>query len=179
MMHKLLTVLALTLAAPNLAWSHEDAPHKAKTEKKAISTEEKAFGREGDPKKVDRTIKVDMGDTMRYSPSEITVKKGETLRIEAKNSGKLMHEIVHPSAGASAPSAAPLTEGEVRKVDKDAQKMTIRHGPIENLGMPAMTMVFQVKDPSVLDQVKVGDKIRFSAEKVGNAYTLTEVQSAK
>lgn len=94
MMHKLLTVLALTLVAPSFAWSHGDAPHKAKTEKKAISTEEKAFGREGDPKKVDRTIKVDMADTMRYSPSEITVKKGETLRIEAKNSGKLMHEIV-------------------------------------------------------------------------------------
>ena len=94
MMHKLLGVLAFTLAASNLAWSHGDAPHKAKTENKTISTEEKTFGREGDPKKVARTVKIDMADTMRYSPSAITVKKGETVRFEAKNSGKVMHEIV-------------------------------------------------------------------------------------
>lgn len=88
-------------------------------------------------------------------------------------------EAHHPSAGASTPSAAPLSEGEVRRVDKDAQKMTIRHGPLENLGMPAMTMVFQVKDPTMLDQVKVGDKIRFSAEKTGGAYTVTTIEPAK
>ena len=93
MMQKLLGVLAFTLAS-NFAWSHGDAPHKAKTEKKTISTEEKAFGREGDPKKAARTIKIDMADTMRYSPSAITVKKGETVRFEVKNSGKVMHEIV-------------------------------------------------------------------------------------
>lgn len=85
----------------------------------------------------------------------------------------------HPSAGAAAPAAASLTEGEVRKVDKESSKMTIRHGPIQNLGMPPMTMVFQVKDPSLLDKVKVGDKIRFSAEKVGNAFTVTGVEQAK
>lgn len=94
MMYKLFGVLAFTLAASNLAWSHGDTPHKAKTEKKTISTEEKAFGREGDPKKVGRTVKIDMADTMRYSPSAITVKAGETVRFEAKNSGKVMHEIV-------------------------------------------------------------------------------------
>lgn len=88
-------------------------------------------------------------------------------------------EAQSPSAGASVSTAASLTEGEVRKVDKESKKMTIRHGPIENLGMPAMTMVFQVKDESMLDQVKTGDKIRFSAEKVGNTFTVTEVQPAK
>lgn len=88
-------------------------------------------------------------------------------------------EAHHPSAGAAAPATTSLTEGEVRKVDKESNKMTIRHGPIENLGMPPMTMVFQVKDPSLLDKVKVGDKIRFSAEKAGNTYTVTGVEQAK
>lgn len=92
-----------------------------------------------------------------------------SLAVEAQN----------PSAGASATTTASLTEGEVRKVDKESKKMTIRHGPIENLGMPAMTMVFQVKDPSMLDQVKAGDKIRFSAEKVGNTFTVTGMEPAK
>ena len=95
MMQKLLlAILVVSLATSGAAFSHGDAPHKAKTDKRPISTEEKAFGREGDPKKATRTIKIDMADTMRYSPSEIAVKKGETVRIEAKNSGKVMHEIV-------------------------------------------------------------------------------------
>ena len=72
-----------------------------------------------------------------------------------------------------------LSEGEVRRVDKDAKKLTIRHGAIANLDMPPMTMVFQVQDASVLDQFKVGDKIRFRAEKLGGAYTVTAVESAK
>lgn len=75
--------------------------------------------------------------------------------------------------------AATLTDGEVRKVDKEAKKLTIRHGPIANLDMPPMTMVFQVQDAAVLDQVKVGDKIRFNAEKVGGSYTVTRVEAAK
>lgn len=82
------------------------------------------------------------------------------------------------SAGAIA-AAVGLTEGEVRKVDKDTGKVTIKHGPLENLGMPAMTMVFQVKDPAMLDQVKAGDKINFMAEKVGGQYTVTRVEAAQ
>ena len=82
------------------------------------------------------------------------------------------------SAGAIA-AAVGLTEGEVRKVDKDTGKVTIKHGPLQNLGMPAMTMVFQVKDPAMLDQVKAGDKINFIAEKVGGQYTVTRVEAAK
>ena len=82
------------------------------------------------------------------------------------------------SSGAVA-SAVGLTEGEVRKVDKDTGKVTIKHGPLENLGMPAMTMVFQVKDPAMLDQVKAGDKINFISEKVGGQFTVTRVEAAK
>ena len=82
------------------------------------------------------------------------------------------------SAGAIS-AAVALSEGEVRKVDKDAGKVTIKHGPLQNLGMPAMTMVFQVKDPAMLDQVKAGDKINFIAEKVGGQFTVTRVEAAK
>ena len=72
--------------------------------------------------------------------------------------------------------ATAMTDGEVRKVDKDASKVTIKHGPISNLDMPAMTMVFRVSDPAMLDQLKSGDKIRFTAEKIQGAYTVMKVE---
>ena len=75
--------------------------------------------------------------------------------------------------------AQTLTDGEVRKVDKDAKKITIRHGPMPSLDMPAMTMVFQVKDPTMLEQVKAGDKVKFEAEKLGGAFTVTKIEQAK
>ena len=65
------------------------------------------------------------------------------------------------------------------KVDKDSGKITVKHGEIKNLDMPPMTMLFRVKDPAMLDQVKAGDKIRFKAQKEGGAITLTEIQMAK
>jgi Cu(I)/Ag(I) efflux system periplasmic protein CusF len=68
-----------------------------------------------------------------------------------------------------------LSEGEVKKVDKDAGKLTIKHGPLDNLGMPAMTMVFHVADPAMLDEVAPGDKITFLAEKVGGFLTVTQL----
>ena len=76
-------------------------------------------------------------------------------------------------------SQSVLSDGEVRRVDKDAKKITVRHGPLSNLDMPAMTMVFQVKDPAMLDQVKAGDKIKFQAEKVGGAFMITRIEPAK
>lgn len=74
--------------------------------------------------------------------------------------------------------SSALTDGEVRKVDLAAKKITIKHGPIENLEMPAMTMVFQVKDPAMLDQVKAGDKVKFEAQKVSGALTVTRIEKA-
>jgi len=71
------------------------------------------------------------------------------------------------------------SEGVVRKVDKDQKKLTIRHGPLENLGMPAMTMVFRVKDVAYLDQVKPGDNILFVAESVNGVLTVTQLEIAK
>ena len=89
------------------------------------------------------------------------------------------HKDKRAPAAAAASVEGQLSEGEVRKVDKDAKKLTIRHGPIESLDMPAMTMVFQVKDPALLDKVKAGDKVRFAAEKIGGAYTVTRIEPAK
>jgi Cu(I)/Ag(I) efflux system protein CusF len=75
--------------------------------------------------------------------------------------------------------AVQLTEGEVRKVDKEARKITLKHGPIENLGMPAMTMVFHVKDNAMLDKVKPGEKVRFAAEDVKGDYIVTKIEALK
>ena len=72
--------------------------------------------------------------------------------------------------------AAALSDGEIKKVDKAQGKLTIKHGPLENLGMPAMTMIFRVKDAATLDQVKPGDRIRFLAEKVGGVITVTKLE---
>ena len=82
-------------------------------------------------------------------------------------------------ANAPAGAAAALSDGEIRKVDKGAKKLTIRHGPLENLDMPAMTMVFQVKDAAILDHVKVGDKVKFTADKIGGGYTVTHLEATK
>ena len=71
-----------------------------------------------------------------------------------------------------------MTDGEVRKVDKDAGKITIKHGAIKNLDMPAMTMVFQTKDPTILDKVQQGDKVKFKAAMAGSAMVVTEVEVA-
>lgn len=79
---------------------------------------------------------------------------------------------------APANAAAQMSAGEVIKVDKEAGKITIKHGPLANLNMPGMTMVFKVKDPSMLDRVKAGDKISFSADKVNGALTVTKLDAA-
>lgn len=78
-----------------------------------------------------------------------------------------------------ASAAQPMADGEIKKVDKDAGKITIKHGPLANLGMPGMTMVFRVADAAMLGQVKVGDKVRFNAEKVNGALTVTAIEAGK
>lgn len=70
-------------------------------------------------------------------------------------------------------------EGEVRKIDKEQGKVTLKHGPIENLGMPSMTMVFKVSDPKMLDTIKAGDKVKFAAANINGAPTVTAIEAAK
>ncbi|MPZ43660.1 MAG: plastocyanin [Betaproteobacteria bacterium] len=85
--------LVVCLGLNAAAWAHGDA-HKPKEISGAILAQEQAFGRQCDPKKVTRTVKVAMADSMRYLPSEIRVRRGETVRFEVRNSGKIMHELV-------------------------------------------------------------------------------------
>jgi Cu(I)/Ag(I) efflux system protein CusF len=80
------------------------------------------------------------------------------------------------AAAAFAQAALPTVEGEVRKIDTDAKKITLRHGDIPNLEMPGMTMVFRVKDPALLGKVKPGDKVRFTADKVDGALTVLSIE---
>jgi Cu(I)/Ag(I) efflux system periplasmic protein CusF len=86
-----------------------------------------------------------------------------------------------PTPPVQAHSAKDTAEGEVRKIDKDAKKITLKHGPIKNLDMPGMTMVFQVKDPALLDklaQLVPGDKILFTAEQQQGAFVVTGAEKA-
>ncbi len=72
-----------------------------------------------------------------------------------------------------------VVDGEVRKVDKEAGKITLKHGPIKSLDMPAMTMVYQVNDPAMFGRVTVGDKVKFSAEMRGGAMIVTRIEPVK
>ena len=78
----------------------------------------------------------------------------------------------------AAASTSEMSDGEIRKIDKDSKKLTIKHGPLKNLDMPGMTMVFSVKDEAVLDQVQSGEKVRFLAEKVDGKITVTKIEAA-
>lgn len=75
--------------------------------------------------------------------------------------------------------AQQLADGEVRKVDKAANKVTLKHGPVPSIDMPAMTMVFRAKDPAMLAGLKPGDKVKFEAQKVGDVYTVTRIEQVR
>ncbi|MBN8514276.1 copper-binding protein [Accumulibacter sp.] len=89
------------------------------------------------------------------------------------------HDSHHPAGSSAASVKAAASEGTVKKVDKAAGKITIKHGPLANLGMPPMTMAFRVSDPAMLDQVKAGEKVSFTAENVGDALTVTALEAVK
>ncbi len=85
----------------------------------------------------------------------------------------------HKPAASTTASAADMTDGEVRKVDLDAGKITLKHGDIKSLDMPAMTMVFVVKDKAMIDKLKTGDKVKFKAINDAGKFTVTDIQPAK
>ena len=74
------------------------------------------------------------------------------------------------------PAMKDAAEGEVRKIDKDAKKVTLKHGPIKSMDMPGMTMVFQVKDATLLDKLAMGDKIMFTAAQDNGAMIVTGIE---
>ena len=87
-------------------------------------------------------------------------------------------DVVDASANAS-DNTNDMADGEVRRIDKATGKITLKHGEIKNLDMPSMTMVFQVKDPSALNSLKVGDKVKFRAEQSGGVYVVTTMEIVK
>lgn len=105
------------------------------------------------------------------------------MRVPERNMNVMMKKTMTLLALAAAVMAAPAwaqnTDGEVRKIDKAAGKITIKHGEIKNLDMPPMQMVFRAQPPALLDKVQVGDKVRFHAEKVDGTYTVTSIEVAK
>ncbi|OYU31983.1 MAG: hypothetical protein CFE39_05305 [Comamonadaceae bacterium PBBC2] len=206
-----------------------------------------SIGQPGISSAVTRTIAISMADTMRFTPSEMEVRQGETVRFVVTNTGQLKHEfnlgtdadlkahaeqmkkfpemehdepnlvslapgktgeviwkftrsgpvsfaclhaghydagmkgrvLVAKAAGAPvADVAAEWARGEVKKVDKAAQKITLKHGDIKSLDMPPMTMVFQVADAAMLNSVKVGDNVQFSAERRTGAIVITNLKAA-
>ena len=91
----------------------------------------------------------------------------------------LLGAVLAATLAASAFAQATPAEGEVRRVDKSAAKITLKHGEIRNLDMPPMTMVFAVRDKALLDKVKAGDKVVFTAAQDGGTYVLTSVELRK
>jgi Cu(I)/Ag(I) efflux system protein CusF len=79
----------------------------------------------------------------------------------------------------AATASLPIADAEIRKVDLENKKVTLKHGEIKNLDMPGMTMVFQVKDATMLANIKAGDKVMFTADKINGAYTLMSIEKAK
>lgn len=74
---------------------------------------------------------------------------------------------------------AQPVDGEVKKIDVDAGKITLKHGPIQNLDIPAMQMAFRVANPAWLQKLQVGDKVTFEADKVGGQFTVTVINVRK
>jgi uncharacterized cupredoxin-like copper-binding protein len=249
-----------TIYWASAVFAHENHVEN-KTQTHAVAAEQKDWGIAGEGKAVKRTITLRMSDNMRFTPSHLEVKQGETVRLVVHNSGKQLHELVigskpaldehaaqmlkfptmehdspdmahvaagktreviwhfnragdfafaclipghyqagmvgtirvssvqaqttndehashHPAPAAPADLTANLdmTEGEVRKVDLVTKKIMLKHGEIKNLGMGAMTMVFQVNDPALLSQVQAGDKVRFRAEQIKGAFVVISIE---
>ena len=118
----------------------------------------------------------------RFSSLFSTLIVSAGLALAAANASAQMqghdHSQHNAAPAASQDDANALADGEVKKVDKDTGKLTVQHGPLVSLNMPGMTMSFKVQDPSMLDQVKAGDKIRLRVERINGAFTVTKLEAA-
>lgn len=98
-----------------------------------------------------------------------------SIPSSAQEAASAVPAAVAVAVEAKSVAANSLTDGEIRKVDKEGKKLTIKHEEIKNLDMPKMTMVFQVKDAAMLEKLKTGDKVMFSVEQNGGAMLITEI----
>ncbi len=126
---------------------------------------------------------VKVGDKVKFTAEKlsgaltVTALQSATIPAAATTAAQSKAAETMPAADTKA-VAQPQSDGEIKKVDKEAGKITVKHGPLANLDMPAMTMVFKVKDLAMLEQVKAGDKVKFTAEKINGAFTITALQSS-
>jgi Cu/Ag efflux protein CusF len=92
----------------------------------------------------------------------------------------LAFAIVMLAAAIPKPALAQMVDGQVTKIDESAGKITIKHGPLKHFDMEeGMTMVFRAQDPAMLNTVKVGDKVKFEADRINGQFTVTKIQKAK
>lgn len=113
----------------------------------------------------------------RENTPESAPQKGTNMTFKTATAALSLSLILAP---AIAFAQASMVNGEVKKIDEAAGKITLKHGPIKNLGMDeGMTMVFRVQDPAMLKQVKVGDKVQFEAERATAGITVVRLQKAK
>jgi Cu(I)/Ag(I) efflux system periplasmic protein CusF len=92
----------------------------------------------------------------------------------------LMAAMLALGVGLSVPThAQALVDGQVTKIDRSAEKITIKHGPIKKFDMDGMSMVFRVQDPAMLKQVNAGDKVQFDVDKINGQFTIIKIQKAK
>jgi len=108
----------------------------------------------------------------------LTVAATLALAVTGPASAQAAPEKALASGGPDTTTAAELSDGEIRKIDKDNKKLTIKHGPLKNLDMPGMTMVFAVNDEAMLDQVQPGEKVLFQAEKMSGKIVVMKIQAA-
>ena len=99
------------------------------------------------------------------APTETTLVVQTTAQVNAANTDPAQ--------------TAEMSQAEVRRVDIANQKITLKHGEIKNLDMPGMTMVFVAKDPTMLVNLKAGDKVVFTAEKINSAFVVTQIKIAQ
>lgn len=88
------------------------------------------------------------------------------------------HEHTH-KAEAKGGVQAEMADGEIRKINKNTGKITVKHGEIKSVEMPPMTMVFGVADKAMLEGLKEGDKVKFNVKQEGSNYTVTEIKKAQ
>ena len=113
--------------------------------------------------------------TMLLAALALTLSAPITAQADDKH-----HPAAAPGSTATATvSATDLTDGEVRKIDLEAGKVTLKHANIKSLDMPGMTMVFVVKDKALLGKLKTGDKVKFKAVNDSGKFTVTEIQPAR
>jgi Cu(I)/Ag(I) efflux system protein CusF len=105
------------------------------------------------------------------------VKKGNTAMKKMIAVATALSMSVVLASGVLAQQSA--VDGTVEKIDKDGGKVTLKHGPIKNLDMDSMTMVFRVKEPTMLNNLKVGQKVKFEADRVNGQITVTKITGGK